>query len=132
MARELILLRRRERRISIKSEKGQKARRSPKASTTEKSSCSESEGTRFYFRKTEGETRFKYMSRCYMENAKGKNKRCDGNRNTGPVSQEVRLSGAVHWWYFEMEVKSLSCKIKEIGMRCFLILYFQILKHLFL
>ena len=109
----------------------QKARRSPKASTTEKSS--ESEATRFYFRKTEGETWFKYMSQCYRENEKGKNKRCDGTRNTGPASQEVRLPGAVHWWCFEMEVKSLACKIKEIGMRrCFLILNFQILKHLFL
>lgn len=83
------------------------------------------EGTRFYFRKTEGETWYKYMSQRYTENEKGKEQKVCRHREQRAWLPRVRPSGAVHWWCFEMEVKSLPCKIKDIGMRrCFLILNF--------
>lgn len=72
---------------------GKKQRKSPKVSTIEKRSCSKSEGPGFYFRKTEGETRFKHISQWYMENERARTKgvMASGRRAQFPSRSDCKV-----------------------------------------
>lgn len=95
----------------------------------QKRPCSNSVRTRFYFIKTEGETRYKYIVNV-LWHVKRQEKRCSNTGNTAQFSRRLRCIVAVHWRHFEMEVKILSCKIKEIRMRrCFSNSIFLVFKN---